>query len=572
MGQRPVRFAARALVRGRSDERIVSLLVYLAVSVLLFGLPVLDDPTHKYIGLGPSADAEAYMWFLSWWPHALLEGVNPFITDRLWAPVGVNLTWTNSMPAGSLLVSPVTLLLGPVAAHNVIYVLAPATGAWAAFLLCREVTNAFWPSLAGGYIFGFSSYELGHILGHTSHVPTIFVPLIVLLVVRFLRGGVAPVPFTLLLAGALTLQFLFATEILLTFTLFGAMAFALALLLVRDLRPMLTRITALVAGAYCICAAILSPFLYYLVTRPRNEFQPSEPYSIDLANFVVPTPLAALHHSTLGRLTADFTAGYVESTAYLGLPIIAIVVAYVWRYWRMPVARLLIVILGLVSLASLGPTLRVGGSEVVPSLWWLFHRLPTIGHVLPSRFTLYIFLVAGVIVALWLADRRVGTRLRIAAGLLAVVFLLPDIARPYWKDTPFWKGEITTEPFFTDGLYADHLDRDENVLVFPYAFSGSGMLAQARTDMYYRMAGGYASSAIPDEFWRWPVLPTFFSGEAGPDFDDQFRAFTCGNDVRAVVIHPSGLVPWEALISQAVNSAPEEAGGVSVYRIPWGCP
>ena len=37
----------------------------------------------------------------------------------------------------------------------------PAVSAWAAFLLCRHLAGRFWPSLIGGYLFGFSSYELG---------------------------------------------------------------------------------------------------------------------------------------------------------------------------------------------------------------------------------------------------------------------------------------------------------------------------------------------------------------------------------------------------------------------------
>ena len=37
----------------------------------------------------------------------------------------------------------------------------PALAAWTAFLLCRYLTRPLWPSLVGGYLFGFSSYVLG---------------------------------------------------------------------------------------------------------------------------------------------------------------------------------------------------------------------------------------------------------------------------------------------------------------------------------------------------------------------------------------------------------------------------
>ena len=69
-------------------------------------------------------------------------------------------------PGSPLLLAPVTLTAGPVAAYNVAAILMPALAATTAFLLCRHVTRSFWPSLAGGYLFGFSSYVLGHELAH----------------------------------------------------------------------------------------------------------------------------------------------------------------------------------------------------------------------------------------------------------------------------------------------------------------------------------------------------------------------------------------------------------------------
>jgi hypothetical protein len=30
------------------------------------------------------------MWALSWWPHAISHGINPFVTHYLWSPTGVN--------------------------------------------------------------------------------------------------------------------------------------------------------------------------------------------------------------------------------------------------------------------------------------------------------------------------------------------------------------------------------------------------------------------------------------------------------------------------------------------------
>lgn len=70
--------------------------------------------------------------------------------------------------------------------------MAPTLSAWAAYMLCRRVTGGFWPSLAGGYVFGFSSYELGHLNLSLVFIP----PLIGYLLVLRLEKAVRPSTFT----------------------------------------------------------------------------------------------------------------------------------------------------------------------------------------------------------------------------------------------------------------------------------------------------------------------------------------------------------------------------------------
>src|SRR2546422_605471 len=159
--------------------------IYLTISIIFFGLPILEDPSHLYIGNGydpVGADNTAHMWFLAWWPYAFLNGLNPFLTDMVWAPKGVNLAWTTAIPGPSLLASPITLTFGPVVSYNVLSLLAPALSAWAGYILCRNIVKRHWESLAGGYVFGFSPYELFHMMDHPSLSLTFMVPLIVYLV------------------------------------------------------------------------------------------------------------------------------------------------------------------------------------------------------------------------------------------------------------------------------------------------------------------------------------------------------------------------------------------------------
>src|SRR5215208_1504020 len=151
---------------------------YCGLSILWFGLPVAAHPRTDYVGAG--ADPQIFVWALAWWPHALLHGENPIVSHAIWAPDGVDLAWTASAPGLARAFAPVTLAAGPVAAYTAAALLLPALAAWTAFLLCRHVTRALWPSVLGGYLFGFSSYMLAEELGHLHMTSVFLLPLVAL--------------------------------------------------------------------------------------------------------------------------------------------------------------------------------------------------------------------------------------------------------------------------------------------------------------------------------------------------------------------------------------------------------
>ena len=134
---------------------------YALLAFLYFGLRPLLEPGRQYIGIFD--DPQIPIWSFGWWLHAIEHLEDPFVTHLVWAPSGVDLVWANTVPAISVVFAPLTALVGPVASYDVAAVLLPAVSALAAFLLCRHLTGRFWPSLLGGYLFGFSSYELGHV-------------------------------------------------------------------------------------------------------------------------------------------------------------------------------------------------------------------------------------------------------------------------------------------------------------------------------------------------------------------------------------------------------------------------
>ena len=117
-----------------------------------FGRALIGHFRSAHIGTGP--DPSQFMWFLAWWPHAIANRLNPFLTRVLWV-AGFNLAWAICMPLVSVALTPITLWLGPVASFNLGCLLAPTLNAWMAFLLCRRLAGGGRAALLGGYIFGF---------------------------------------------------------------------------------------------------------------------------------------------------------------------------------------------------------------------------------------------------------------------------------------------------------------------------------------------------------------------------------------------------------------------------------
>ena len=80
-----------------------------------------------------------------------------------------------------------TILFGPDVSYNVAALLLPTLAGWTCFLLCRFVTRSVWAALIGGYLFGFSSYMLGHqFAGHLNLTAVFAVPLIALVILKYL--------------------------------------------------------------------------------------------------------------------------------------------------------------------------------------------------------------------------------------------------------------------------------------------------------------------------------------------------------------------------------------------------
>jgi hypothetical protein len=535
--------------------QLIAFLIYLAVVLITVGLPVMVSPSSRHVGFGP--DPSVMMWCLVWWPHAIGQGVNPFISHAIWAPTGYNLTWSTSIPGLALAFWPVTRMYGPIVAYNFAALLAPALSALAAFALCRKLTGNFAAALVGGGLYGFSPYEIGHVIaGHLSFTFNFAPPLCVLLFVLLLDGSIARLKFVVVLALLLLVQCLVSNEVLATMTITGAAALIVGFTFLPAERRKIRAALGPVATGYLLAAIMLAPFLYFALANnaaPRQPLFPASYFSTDLLSLVLPTELLLFAPSQAVALTSKFTGNVMENEFYLGLPMLLLLGWFFWSRRYQPVVSVLLVLLLVVNLAALGPVLHVAGHPLRRLPWAAIFDLPLVKYALPVRFANYAFLLVAIIVSICWArpDARLGRMLALygMAALLPNPLLLLHHSR---YDQP---------PFFSANLYREVLHPGENIMTFPYGVNGPSMLWQAESGMYFSMSGGYIGTT-PYEFARWPAVNSALFSLPLADSETQLQSFLSAHRVEAIVVADGAAPPP---ISFRIK--PIRIGGVSVYPI-----
>src|SRR5579871_558935 len=541
---------------------LFALCFYLALSVAFWGRASLGHLGRLY--LGRNADPHFFMWCLAWWPYAIGHRLSPFSTQAVFAPNGLNLAWTNSIPAVGLLMAPVTLTMGPVVSYNVLSFLAPAVAAWTAYLLCKEITGAFWPSTLAGYVFGFSSYELGHLPGHTPLALTALVPLCPYLVLRSLTHSIRARTFVVFMTATLTAQFLTSKEVFATLTAFGVTTMAMAFfVLPKHWRDPLASAVKLTILAYTLTAILMTPYLWALATGDRPVFpvgQWSAVYSTDLLNLFVPTSTNLFGWLLSHSIADTFRGNTLEQGGYLGMPLVLLLIFTGRIYWHRPIGKMLILSLITAAIATLGPQLHIAGTAIMPLPWALVTHVPLLRYALPDRFIVYAWLGAAVALALWLTGSTPSPWVRWSVALVSVLVLLPNPSPTYWR------ARVDTPSFFSSGAYKHVFGPTSTVLVIPYGPLGDSMVWQAESSVDFRLAEGDVGY-IPASYASWPILDTLVCATLIPDAKGQFRAFLASHRVNTVLVRDGTPGPWAALLD-GLDARPLHTGEVTIYHVP----
>ncbi len=428
------RFLMYARIPSGILQGLLALAVYLAVFMLGFALPLLHHPRLPLISQR-SMDPNFYIWSWRWWPYAISHGLNPLYSSQIGAPLGYNLAWATSVPAVALVLTPVTLAFGPIAAFNLTLLLsAPASG-WAAFVAARRLTGRFWAALMAGAVYGFSSYEVGHsFAGQPNLTVNMLLPLMLYLTLLWRDGKLGRLAFVGLMALAMAVEFYIFTEAFAEMTVIWAAGLLIGFVVAGSAaRRTVGSLAQLVAVAYAVAIVLASPYLVYALRHYPASGRLTRQgmrYSLDMVDMVVPGPNRVFWVTSL-RHYAESVRGF-SNAAYVGIPLLVIVLTLAALTWSSRLTRLLVILFVLVIAIAVGPRLIIGTNQLATLPWAGLWNLPIARNAEPLRFILFGYLALAMIMAVWLATpvkSRLLLVLRWILGLMAVA------ARP----APRWR-------------------------------------------------------------------------------------------------------------------------------------
>jgi hypothetical protein len=434
---------------------------------------------------GDPHDVDQMAWFMRYSEHAIAHFHLPaLVTGAMNAPHTVNLMWNTSLLLPGIVMAPVTHLFGPQVSLNLLLVIGFAGSAASMYFVLRRWQASISGAALGGALYGFSPALIGSGIGHYHLVLAILPPLMIDALLRIVTGRGSPVRNGLLLGVMASAQLFIGEEALID----ASIAAGVLLVVLAANRPRAVlqqaRRTAIGLGAAAVVGLVLCGRALWVqfhgvavrtggaTTVVSHGGKLTHLYTIPYA-FIVPSISEVLHTYSTARIASRYPQPAPEYLAYLGIPMIIVLLfagIYYWRVVTLRVAFLTCVILEVLSLGAqpIGPY----PGKLLP--WFLLQHLPVLSSVLPDRLCILADGAAAVTFAFGFdrmrsgpvqgstADGRTFQNGPLIAALAAAIALLPLFPAPY---APV---RVSTVP---DGYWhtftALHLKPSARVLVVP---------------------------------------------------------------------------------------------------------
>jgi hypothetical protein len=358
-------------------------------------------------GRGVSHDIDLFAWFLRYEATAIAHGRLPdLVTTALNAPQGVNLMWNTSFLLPGVVFAPLTLAIGPQATLTVLLTLGFAGSAATMFWVLRRWGASLAAAALGGAVFGFSPALRIAAVGHYHLQFAVLLPLIIDALLRLVTGRGRPVR-TGAWLGLLTAAQLFIAEETVALTAMAGVVIVVVLAASRP-RAVPGRLHAAVTGLAAAAVVLLVTAGYPLWVQfhgPLAEHgSPWKPghFRNRPGDFVNGPSGVLLHSQATVAYLSQHAVRMVEYFAYLGWPMLVVLVLAAVCFWRDLRVRALALAFVVLELLSLGSrTVVVGGLHIPATLmpWHYLQGLPLLSQSLPNRFSLLADGAAAVVLA-----------------------------------------------------------------------------------------------------------------------------------------------------------------------------
>jgi len=515
------------LPRPRREDPSGPALGLIALLAVGFGVAATSglwgDPAGRMVA-GNVPDAIHYSWWLGHTPHALFQVESPFDTTDMNWPTGVGAMSNTTLLLPALLLSPVTVLGGPLLTLNILNLLAVPLCFAAAYWALRRVPGmSAGAASIGAACFAVSPAVVNSLTGHITMAFAPGLPIIMALGVEAWRTDHrrtsrfdehSPLRVGLLLGLATLVQTFIGEEILFQAALGTALiTIVAALSRPRQIRAASRRLVRALAVALAVFLPVAAYPLYLQFFGPHaNHGSPftKDYFGADLYSFFTPTEGVLLHTAADVQTTSYFPGGIEEHLAYLGWPLIVACLATIVLGWRWLAVRCVGVGLLFAAALSLGGRLWIDGVWTDHHfLYSLLQPIPVIEASLATRFGLLVAAFAGAVLAMGVQALRTGSRYRllhpvsrsfatrrfgrtgITARAVAAVGVSAACLVPILPaEIPVTDAPAVPQWFTSD---ATELPRDTVVVVLPYpvATLPTAMRWQSESGYAFKMPGGY---------------------------------------------------------------------------------
>ncbi len=547
-------------------DGLISLAIYLAITVFWNRGTLAHITTQCACGVqSDPGDAATVAWSLAWLPHALGSGLSVFYSHAMWSPTGINLAGATTTSFLALLFAPVTLAWGPIVSYNVLAVLAPAAGAWCAQRLCRYLSGSPWASIVAGAVYGFSTYETAQLIGHTQMFFICVPPLAALCALKFIDGVTSRRRFITTMTVLLLVEMFTAPEMLFTMTAVGSVALAAGWLFgTGEYRRTITSKLPTLAVPYLVMLILSSWYIDKLLHA--NDYAKGSGlfWVTDAFSFVTPMPYTWIFGRVFSPVTSMFHGGLVETDAYIGLPLLLVVLRFLSTHWSERRAKVIASVMAVVIVWILGSNLYAAGVKTIWLPYSLLHNLPVFNEVMEGRIALYLSLICAIVLSLWLARSGRSAALRWVVGLIALAFVLPNLIHP----SAFNNGTWTNPTFFRTDMYKRYIRPGQNILPIQWGWNSESPMWQAEDRFYYNIASGdflfgplagWGSDLTNDLWFDSPHL-----SEDAP----LLKTFLADYHVSDIVVEPPQLELWGPMLRKDGFRHPDRVGGILLYHVP----